>query len=439
VSWLHGGEGERGGGSGLTYRPGAGGAGGGMIPVGSNNSDDSGLRKLREGLDLAADRTDELALRRVWGKVAELPAPRPRYERTLLVAGFGLLALGLGAIGFALSLHIAELSPVARQSGDTAGANHGDEPVPVLLGPATVQTGSAEARRVRLKGGALISVAAQTTLTVDAGQRPSVSRGRIGLEVPRQPPGEQFTVEAGPYMIVVVGTKFDVGMGPRQVEVSVKEGVVEVWRDGKMVRLRAGNSWQGPLQSTSSRLRRSQERKLALATLARVPLARGSVGPSEESIRQRPSDRFEQAKLALATGDAAAGLEILRDLATGNGPIAENSAYEIGLVLRDRHHEPRLAIDAWKQYRKRFPRGLLRAEADLSIVETELELGEHAAAMEEAQGFLRRHPRSERRTEVEGLVQRLAFARASSDLVSGSTTATAEAEVAAPASAGRSR
>jgi ferric-dicitrate binding protein FerR (iron transport regulator) len=269
------------------------------------------------------------------------------------------------------------------------------EGVPVLLGPATLHTGASEVKRVRLKGGAIIGVAAETTLNVDAGQRPSIARGRIDLEVPHQPPGEQFTVEAGPYMIVVVGTKFGVALGSRQVEVSVTEGVVEVWRDGKVVRLTAGRSFQGPLAPTS--MLRSAARLTQRKRPPRVALA-----PT-----RHPSDKFDQAKLALATGDAVAGLDILRELALGTGPIAENSGYEVGVVLRDRLDQPREAIAAWKAYRERFPRGLLRAEADLSIVETHLELGERQPARAEAEAFMRRYPRSERRSELAALVRRL--------------------------------
>jgi hypothetical protein len=402
---------------------GEGGGGGGAGVAGGSNasSSDSGLHRLRDGLALAAGRTDELALRRVWARVADAPMPRPRHERSLLISGFFLLAVGIGAIGFALSLRISEVSPPIASRATSApvavAPTVHEEPVPVLLGPATLQTGSAESKRVRLKGGALISVSAQTTLTVDAGQRPAVSRGHIELEVPRQPPGEQFTVEAGPYMIVVVGTKFDVGMGARQAEVSVKEGVVEVWRDGRMVRLKAGNFWRGPLGQPSQPSVKVHRpvRSASRAANRRGSGAMAATRDSGPSFVQHPSDRFDQAKLALATGDAAAGLEILRDLATGSGPIAENSGYEIGLVLRDRHHEPRLAIEAWKQYRERFPRGLLRAEADLSIVETELEIGQRDAAMAEAEAFLRRYPRSERRAEVEGLLRRLSLADAGGD------------------------
>ena len=59
---------------------------------------------------------------------------------------------------------------------------------------------------------------------VDAGQRPVLRRGRARLDVPKQPPGETFSVAAGPYVVVVVGTKFSLGVSPRQVEVDVREG-----------------------------------------------------------------------------------------------------------------------------------------------------------------------------------------------------------------------
>lgn len=357
------------------------------------------MRRLKEGLGLAARRNDELAIRRVWGRLSDLPMPGRRRAVPTLLASAVLLAAGVGAVSFALSLRIAEVEPPIARVGQAAAeiASRPIPPgdVPMLLGPATLQTGAGEARRVRLKGGAMVAIAAQTTLTVDAGQRPSITRGRIELEVPRQPPGDQFTVEAGPYMIVVVGTRFDVAMGARQVDVSVKEGVVEVWRDGRMVRLRAGDAWRGPRHLPTVK-----------SSKARRPIRVASGTP----YRPHPADRFDQARLALATGDAALGLEILRDLATGTGPIAENSGYEIGLVLRDRMREPHAALEAWKRYRERFARGLLRAEADLSIVETELELGNRAAARLEAEAFLRRHPRSERRAEIEALVRRLAVA-----------------------------
>jgi hypothetical protein len=267
------------------------------------------------------------------------------------------------------------------------------EPEPMLLGPATVTTGVREARTVRLKGGARVQLRAQTTLAVDAGQRPALQRGRMQLEVPHQEPGETFTVAAGPYVIVVVGTTFDVGVDKGHVQVDVSEGVVEVWRDGEMVRLPAGHSWRGPARAEPPRRRASR------------PVERPA--PPPVPLPPHPADRFNEARTLLATGDTAGALVILRELAAGSGPTAENSGYEIGHVLRYKRRQPRAALQAWTRYRDRFPDGLLRAEADVSVIDTLLELGDRSTARTEAEAFLRRHPVNERREEIARLAERL--------------------------------
>ncbi|HEY0708149.1 MAG TPA: FecR family protein, partial [Polyangia bacterium] len=197
----------------------------------TNETNDEVLARLRKGFDLSADRTDELALRRVWGRLQDLPFVPRRRLRPLVLSGGLTLAAGAAAGFLAMSLRVPEIAPAQIVIAPEAPVQV-DTRVPMLLGPATLQTGTKEAKRVRLKGGAMLAVSPRSRLEVDAGQRPRVTSGRVGLEVPRQPPGEQFTVEAGPYMIVVVGTKFDVSSDDRQIDVAVKEGVVEVWRDG---------------------------------------------------------------------------------------------------------------------------------------------------------------------------------------------------------------
>lgn len=358
---------------------------------------DEAERQVREGLDLAARRTDELALRRIWSRLVDSP-PREERRRWPFLLGGGALALA-GALAASVALlwplfHDMELdAPYPMMAHATARSEMPPQiadPLPVLLGPATVRTGLREARSVRLKGGARVDLGSETTLAIDAGQRPALERGRVGLEVPHQQPGEVFTVVAGPYVIVVVGTKFDVGVGKRQVQVDVREGVVEVWRDGEMVRLTAGKSWKGPVPEAAPRPR--HEAKVEREAPAPEPSA---------------SERFASAKAAIAAGDTSAALAILRDLAQGEGPTAENSSYEIGRVLRDLRAQPREALNVWSNYRARFPHGLLRMEADVSIVETLLELGDRKSALHEAKTFLDRYPRSERRAEMSRLVEQL--------------------------------
>jgi hypothetical protein len=113
------------------------------------------------------------------------------------------------------------------------------------------------------------------------------------------------------------------------------------------------------------------------------------------------------ARSALKEGRSEDALVMLTHCAKGVGPAAENAAYEMGRVLRDGLSRPRAAVVAWVTYRTRFPKGLLRAEADLSILETLARVGDKAAALSEAQAFLSRYPNSERRDEVATLAARL--------------------------------
>ncbi|HEY0709652.1 MAG TPA: hypothetical protein VGG33_22765, partial [Polyangia bacterium] len=170
-----------------------------------------------------------------------------------------------------------------------------------------------------------------------------------------------------------------------------------VWRDGQMVRLTAGESWQGLVDADVDAAPAVQAPKRAMVR---------AVAPVM-TAQQIAIERFDEAKRALASGDTSGGLTILRELSEGRGATAENSSYEVGLVLRDRLDQPREAVAAWKRYRERFPNGLLRAETDLSLIETELAAGNKRAALIEAEAFLSRHSQNERRDEVHELVKRL--------------------------------
>jgi tetratricopeptide (TPR) repeat protein len=106
------------------------------------------------------------------------------------------------------------------------------------------------------------------------------------------------------------------------------------------------------------------------------------------------------ARAARAGADPDRALEIYQRLAERGGPLAENALYEIGGIYRDQLRQPRQALVTWERYRARYPRGLLRAEADLSIVDTLSSMGESTRALKEALAFLRNHPRNERRGEI---------------------------------------
>ncbi len=378
-------------------------------------SGDDVERRLRRALDEASQRTgDEIARRRIWTRIAE-PSEEPRSPRFVVqiaIAATLVSAVAGAALVWPPGRH-AVVPPASVTERPPAPPVAPDERFGAperqrLDRPGRLQTGPRERAWVTLPGGAEVDLEPNTTLVLDARLRAAVDHGRVTLAVPHQAPGHSFTMSAGPYVIAVLGTRFHVRVAGESVGVDVEEGVVEVRRAGRATRVPAGESWTSPFQAPAV------ERKTVTTTAGVTPLVApppvqvAAVSPVAVPV-PRPSamDQFREAQVALAHGHPQRALELLEGLAQGSGPAAENAAYEIGRVLRDPLRRPRDAIAAWNRYRARFPRGILRAEADISVLETLVAQGETAGARTEAQGFLGRHPESERRSEVAELLERL--------------------------------
>jgi hypothetical protein len=368
---------------------------------------DAGERLLREALDQATQRTgDEITHRRVWTKIAEdMEKPRRRIAGRMLFAIAAIVLVGVaGMLGLPPALDWIATQTPARPRTSPPGLKV-VPPTPPIIEPERtpgqhVSTQAGEHARVALGGGAEAELAENSSLTWDKQLRPSIEGGTARLVVPHQPPGWRFSVTAGPYVVTVVGTKFDVRVDSRTVGVEVSEGVVEVWHGSHSTRLAAGDSWQGP--------NRAEDKEVEASAPAEKP------APSPRLALRHPikgatmlGRGMQQAQAALQAGDTSKALETLDRIAAGTGPAAENAAYEIGRITRYTLNRPRQAISLWDKYRTRFPSGLLRTETDLSIVDTLSSLGDAHAALLEAEAFLARHPTSERRAEVQKLAERL--------------------------------
>lgn len=95
------------------------------------------------------------------------------------------------------------------------------------------QVGQREA--VRLADGSELTLDTATRLTVDwhlRTRRVTLERGRVQFSVSPSA-WRPFDVAAGSARVRVVGTRFDVWRKPEITEVSVYEGRVAVWRDGR--------------------------------------------------------------------------------------------------------------------------------------------------------------------------------------------------------------
>lgn len=395
-------------------------------------------RLLRDGLDQAARRTgDEITHRRGWAKVADaIIEPEPRVSGRLVLASVSVAVAVLAVAGVLAYPYLgSRVSPNLAEHGATQPDP--SAPVPPVTSPESsgqtadqvaleeserapgkvVRTRKGERARVALGGGAVAELAENSAITWDAQHRPSVEQGVATLSVPHQPPGWRFSVTAGPYVVTVVGTKFDVNVGSRTVGVEVSEGIVEVWRGSRSTRLVAGDAWHGPLHPEETGTASSAG---ASSTAPAAPSAAKNAAPAERPQPAAPSAPLvpnkpvastsrglQDAQAALQAGDPNRAADILTQAALGSGPAAENAAYELARITRYNLGRPRQAVVLWDKYRTRFPSGLLRTEADLSIVDTLSQLGDVQAALSEARGFLSRHPNSERRAEVQRLIERL--------------------------------
>jgi hypothetical protein len=378
---------------------------------------DPAARELRQALGEAQVRgADDMTLRRMWERarisVPEVgalarPSRRPRW---IWFAG-GMTSTAALAFVCAVWLWPHAESERGRMRAPVAIAPRpatpavtdvrpapAPAPAPAPMTNGTVRTGTGERLQLSLAGGTEARLESSTVMTVDREGRPAVDGGQVAFSVPHQAPGHSYVVLAGPYRVVVLGTKFRLRLDDhRRLFVDVDEGVVEIWNQARLAHLLPGQTWSSPAEATTTAVgagdhvrttsKRSPKRTVALAT----------PGPAEAAGATDPAARAQE---ALAAGEVSRALSLYRALAQRGGPAGENAAYEIAKILRDRLGQPGNAVAAWRRYRAEHPDGVLRVETDVSIIETLVHTGDAAGALVEANDFLRSHPDSERRAEI---------------------------------------
>jgi len=386
------------------------------------DGDDPIAAELRQALDEAQQRLpDDVTLRRGWTAIDSGPTARRRGARLSWFAG-GMASTAAIALACA-----AWLWPRNVES------------------PGSAQTQAAETRRLTLEGGVVAELQHTSKMSIEeSGAR--VEGGTVKFKVPHRRPGHPFVVRAEHYRVVVIGTRFGVGVnGDRRVDVDVDEGVVEVWNgEARVARLEPGQRWNSPPaaastpaaapppagEATGKALREEKQqdtpqdkqelpqttpldKTAPRAVEPDIALVLGSESrrhgsrraPTRIALVDSPSragggpESPRAARAALAAGDAPKALEIYKNLAQKTGPVAENASYEIGRIQADRGQYA-AAVATWRRYRSDYPNGILRVETDVSIIETLARAGETDDALGEATDFLRRRPDSERRGEI---------------------------------------
>jgi hypothetical protein len=390
---------------------------------------------------------DEVTMRRLWSKVAspdlETPARSrwPWFVGGVVTSSALAVAVGIWVLPVLPGPHhridmtfheekaqitgpevetvhptpvaVGESTGSEATSAETAPAEQPAPAAPTPVGkPTMIRTSAGQTRRLSLHGGTAVKLAQSSIMTVtpqsDGTDRPAVEKGDATFSVPHQAPGHNFSVAAGPYRIVVIGTKFRLHVEGIKVAVAVDEGVVEVWRKHRLVRLASGDSWNSPFERGGVPADGPANGPAAPQVASPVPAAPvpapAPAVTAPAAVAPAPVDPMQEAKAALAAGDPNRALDFYRAAISRGGPAAENAEYEIGRVQRDRLHQSAEAIATWKRYRSSHPNGLLRVEADVSIIESLVASNDSGAALAEANDFLRQHADSERRAEIARIV-----------------------------------
>jgi hypothetical protein len=370
-----------------------------------DDAEDPARLALRQSLDEGERFAhSELMQRRVWARVSD-PARTRRVTRNAFVRG-ALVASALTALtvvavervhapapaGGALATGAAE---IARATPQAPAA-----PALAIVAPAgsVVETGAGEHLVRILARGARAELAPQTSVAVDAQGRPELRRGEVHFRVASgaTADAQKFSVRVASYRVVVAGARFVVKAEAQSITVAVEDGEAEIWNGSHVVRIGSGETWSSDAAAPHARTGapRGHEKAPALAPAA----------DAEGALAEQDREDLAAARAARAAADPRRALALYEHLAARSGPAAENALYEIGGIYHDQLKQPAKAVAAWDRYRTRYPNGLLRAEADLSVIDTLATLDDETRTLNEALAFLKRYPHSERRGEVSRVV-----------------------------------
>jgi transmembrane sensor len=217
---------------------------------------------------------DAVALLASAPRVIEAPriVQMPPQRRWRPWVGTAIAASLVGVIGF----HVLERTPA----------------------PQIYETAPGVRRTVALADGSVIVLNGGTRLTVDGRDTRSLTLERgEGLFAVRHDASHPFRVAVGGATVTDIGTSFDIVREPAATRITVAEGEVEWGREGKAVRLLAGD-------------------RLAVADhAATVEISR--VMPDDVGDWSRGQLAFDGAPLASATADLARALGVTIDVAPG--------------------------------------------------------------------------------------------------------------------------
>ncbi len=270
---------------------------------------------------------------------------------------------------------------------------HRPLPVPTIAAetlpsstPAALPSGSS-----RLPDGSTVRLDADSVATVTVASshetRVHLEHGSVGIDAIRQGPEQRFVVEAAGHEFRVVGTKFTVTTAPTGPRLAVEEGTVEVWQPPqRLARVVAGTQWPA-----------SQDSEPSPPESAPRPTT-SAPAPAEETTQ----DCLRMTRIG-HTSEAEGCLE---RRAGGAALDAELALYELARLRHNVRGDSAAAIATLQRYRRQFPGGAFRSEAQLTLIELLSASGRAAEAAAEASAALSAGVAPERAGELHLVVAR---------------------------------
>jgi hypothetical protein len=300
-------------------------------------------------------------------------ALRQRARRRLLVQTvFGIAAAAAAAgVVLAATHHRVGASSVAASPrpnrSDEARVDIVTEGRPLGAGErvSTQAGGSAD---LSLSTGTRILLEERTDVVVESAgllEAFGIERGAIDAQVAKLEPGQRFVVHTPDAEIEVRGTQFRVRVVAADpscssgtvTRVEVSEGVVAVRHAGIETLAGPGSSWPPGCAPVPARAAPVQLPPPAST------IAQKSSSPSASSTLGDQNALFARAIAAKQRGDTSGAIaDFEKLLATYPGsPLAESAAAERMRLLSS--IDPRRGAEAAREYLRRWPDGLVRAEA----------------------------------------------------------------------------
>lgn len=279
------------------------------------------------------------------------PAPEPRWRWKPVArwtAGLATAALAAAAV----------LLLIAGSDDDPSSPHvqprvvTGDAPTELTVGRAT------------------LDIASHSSLWVNASQKTTtimLEQGTVTCTVPSRPADQPFIVTAGDVRVEVIGTQFSVSHHGESIGVAVTEGVVQVFHDGRLTSVKAGESWQsGSAQRAGTAPQKTETAGDAVSETASHESEKEAHRPGPKHSERRKAkrqrtpalslkDRYETAA-RLEASDPEAAIAIYRELSHERGSWAANALYARARLEAERDNL-RTASRLLRRYLRRYPRG----------------------------------------------------------------------------------